>query len=157
MIKEEQDKNIDDIYEPITGSKLNRKRLARFEIIFWVTFFLFPLFTGALSYHWLPNESYDSGIHQELSSKDCSDLYHKGECVTVWQDIKTGKIYTRDSFIGHQKEEAKRMAVTWFLYGLIGCFFAGYVNSIKKEKFFDKFGIAILVNLIISFYIFITI
>ena len=126
---------------------------------FWWLFFLVPLFTGILQYHWLPNESYDADRYELLSSHEvCRDEVTCGEMADVWRDKKTGKIFSRADFSIHRHEEAIRMPATWFAYGLIGCFAFGYFRRQKSEHaFFTYFGMAACVNLLVAIFTYLSI
>ena len=129
--------------------------------IFWVAFIIIPLVTGLLSYHWLPNESplLSSGEvvppNEVISSHE--ECLTDSSCETVadvWRDTITGKTYTHDDFISHKSNERNRMALAWFCYGLIACFFIAGVAHYKKKEFINSFGVAIFVNIAIALYIY---
>ena len=116
---------------------------------FWWLFFLLPFFTGWLSYDWLPNESYDADQHEllEVSEKIDGDGGYI-EIPMSWQHKETHEIFTRADFLEHRNSEHLRMAVVMFGYGLIGCFFYAWTQSLKKVgAFCEAFGLAVLVNL----------
>lgn len=126
----------------------------RIEKTFWWIFFLFPIFTGLLAYHWLPNESFDENQHIMISSHevcDGGDVEKCGEMADEWKDRDTGKIYSRADFAIHRDSERWRMLYVWFGYGLIGCFFYGYARwRDNKNVFFEAFGKAICINIAVA-------
>ena len=129
----------------------------KMRTIFWWAFLLVPLFTGILAYNWLPNKSYDPDRDEMLSSHEVcqSDPGPCGDMADVWRDKKTGRIFSRAQFAAHRHQEATRMAVASFAYGLIGCFaFAYFRRHQDKDAFFKYLGVAICVNLAVAIYTF---
>jgi len=143
--------------ENMADADYRSKPSKRVFAAFWWLFFLVPLFTGILHYHFLPNEFYDEKRHQLLSSHwECN---HPGQCGDVneaWRDKKSGEIFTPADFAAHRKEEAVRLAVIWFAYGLIGCFGFGYFFRDENEhgSFFKYFGMAVCANLAVALFTF---
>jgi hypothetical protein len=117
------------------------------QVSFWIAFVAVPLFTGLLAYHWLPNEGFDKERHESLESHEVSDGDRIGDVVDVWRDRQSGRIFSRVDFATHKRRESKRMAVAWFLYGLIGSFVFAFTRWAKGRNFSRAFGIATLVNL----------
>src|SRR5258708_30754540 len=140
----------------------NKKWLGILQTVFWIFFIIFPLTTGLLSYHWLPNEApmLSNGdvikpfeiisSHEECSDNNC------GTVVDAWRNTVTGETFTKGDFKTHRYNERNRMTATWFLYGLIGCFFFAGIQYYKKKDFFRYFGIAITINIIIALYTYLT-
>jgi hypothetical protein len=89
-----------------------------------VGIFLIPFFTGILNYQFLSNEYYDEKRHDLLESHErCQDVpYRCADIADLWRDKKTGEIFSRDDFAAHTRDEATRIAIVSFAYGLIGCF-----------------------------------
>ena len=107
---------------------------------FWWAYVLLPLFTGFLSYDWLPDESYDERKHELLTSYtvDTNPVGGSEEAPREWRSKTSGETYSRDTFSKHRHSEAIRVSVSTFLYGLIGCFVFAYGQVIKKrESFID--------------------
>lgn len=144
----------------------NKNWLGIAQTAFWIVFFIIPFVTGLLAYHWLPNEApmLSSGevikpfeiitSHEECNNSDSGN--NCGTVVDVWRNTLTGEVFTKDAFKTHRYNERNRMTVTWFLYGLIGCFFFAGIQYYKKKDFFRYFGIAITINMVIAFYIYLT-
>jgi hypothetical protein len=123
--------------------------------VFWWSFFLVPLFTGILHYQWLPNEFYDEKRHILLGSHEvCLSSGQCGDVNDAWRDKKSGEIFTPADFADHRKEEAVRLAVISFAYGLIGCFGFGYFfrNENEHGSFFKYFGMAVCANLAVALF-----
>jgi hypothetical protein len=57
----------------------------------------------------------------------------------MWEDKETGELYTREDFASHRHSEALRMAVTLFVYGVIGCFAFAYFRNLKSPGTFSKY------------------
>jgi hypothetical protein len=118
------------------------------EPFFWVSYILFPFFTGFWqAYDSLPNEHYRPQVHTLIAShEDCNDQ----GCHSIkdsWQDKKTGETYWREDFADHRHSEAFRMALTYLAYGSVGCFaFALFRNLNNQGRFFDYLGKAYFVN-----------
>jgi len=128
------------------------------RVAFWVVYIVLPIFTGWLAYDWLPNESFDEKRHDLLAAHEVGDRWGDyGERPDIWRHKSTGDIYTPASFAVHRNSEARRLAATWFVYGLIGCFFFAYIRVAKKQSsFFEAFGKAVLLNLAVAIYTFIS-
>ena len=124
----------------------------RIQTAFWVLFIVVPIFTGVLAYHWLPNEAFDKERHELLDSHDASDGERYGEVADTWRDRKSGEIFSRNDFTTHRMLESRRMALVWFVYGLLGCFAFGFTRWARGRRFFRAFGIASLINLAVSAY-----
>jgi hypothetical protein len=68
----------------------------------------------------------------------------------AWRDKKTGIIYTVGDFAEHRRSERRRLAYTWFGYGIIGCtFFAFRQSRLAGKKYFVSFSQALAVNILI--------
>lgn len=142
---------------------VNKKWLGIVQLLFWVVFILFPLLSGLLAYHWLPNEAPMLSDGEVLkpykilaSHQECNDGGDCGTVADVWLNTETGKTYSKQDFVSHRYAERNRMTVTWFLYGLIGCFFYAGISYYQKKDFFRHFGIAMVINIIIALYTFFT-
>ena len=143
---------------PLSGpgkSAVHQQSIAyKIEVFFWMLYILFPFFTGAWqAYNWLPNESYNSRIHELIASDEvcwnmglqCADRAER------WRHSETGEIYTREDFADHRHAEALRGATTWFAYGVIGCFgFAFFRNLHERGTFYDWLRKALFVNAFIA-------
>lgn len=122
------------------------------ETTFWTLFILVPIFTGLLSYDWLPNEAFNDKKDEILSSHEvCRDVGEAGEdcgeMVDFWRNTQTGRVYTRQQFTAHRRAERWRMLYADFGYGLIGCLFWGYARwRTHRSGFYEAFGKAVLVN-----------
>src|SRR5262249_769415 len=108
-------------------------------------------FTGFMTYHWLPDESFDPAKHIALASHEVCEgdaVERCGEMEDVWKDKKTGKIFVRDQFAEHRWQEGLRLGWLSFAYGLIGCTFFAYTMADSDPKIFRaKFVKALWVNL----------
>jgi hypothetical protein len=122
------------------------------EGIFWLVYLLIvPIFTGMLAYNWLPHESYRPDKDELLSSHEVSTEEQTGTVYDAWRDKETGITYTLRDFEQHRRSEARRMAETWFGYGLIGCaFFAFRQFRLSERKFVVSLIQALAVNLFIT-------
>lgn len=130
----------------------------KLEVAFWIVFIALPIFTGWLAYHWLPNESYDEKEHELLLGREVGDPQEHVVRPEMWRDKKTGEVFMPAHFSEHRAAEAKRLAATDFAYGLIGCIFYAWARSQKKnEPFFEAFGKAVALNLVIAIYTFFSI
>jgi hypothetical protein len=133
---------------------LEQKLSPKAETIFWVLYLVIPIVTGLLAYNWLPNESYNSDVHQLIASHEVSDDEGRtGTVDDIWKDKKSGRIFRLEDFEEHRRGEFVRMAYTGFMYGLIGCAFFGFRQSQRKgKKFVVSFGQATAVNLAFALY-----
>jgi hypothetical protein len=108
------------------------KHFPRVQEIFWAAFIILPIVTGILSYRWLPNESYDQRKHVLLQSETDDE----GERAMVWRSKTTGSVYTRAQFASHAREEARRIALRSFAYGLLGCLFFAAARHFRHGRRF---------------------
>lgn len=125
---------------------MSESKLEKIKAAFWVIYILIPIFTGWMTYQYLPNE-YDERKHELLES-------HHVECGTEgmqscvvpdkWRNKISGKIYTSSQFASHRRAEAERIAIITFAYGLIGCLFAAYWSVVRHRismiKLMQKLG-----------------
>lgn len=125
---------------------------------FWITFLLFPLLTGYLSYDWLPDESFDESHHELLDFEDIEDGNGKvHERPLTWKHKENGAIFHQKDFADHRLFEAGRIASLTFFYGLSGCFFFAWTRYLRNpNRFCEAFGKAALVNLAFAAYIWIS-
>lgn len=128
----------------------------KIEVGFWIVFVALPIFTGLLAYRWLPNESFDEKRHELLSGREVGDRWQEhGVRPEMWRDMKTREVFMPVQFAKHRAAEAKRIAATWFAYGLVGCFFYAWTRiQQKKERFYKAFRRAVALNLAIAIYMF---
>lgn len=114
---------------------MNDSRFEKIKAVFWVVYILIPIFTGWMTYQYLPNE-YDERKHELLESHfvECgTEGMQSCEVPDKWRNINTGKIYTSSQFTSHRRAEAKRIAFITFAYGLIGCVFSAYVSVVRHR------------------------
>ena len=112
----------------------------KIEALFWIFYLLFPILSGYWqAYDWLPHESYTFGSHTLVASHEVCDDTRCGDVADMWKDKETGEFYTREDFADHRHSEALRMAVTWFVYGVIGCFAFAYFRDLKSPGTFSKY------------------
>jgi hypothetical protein len=127
----------------------------KLEPVVWILYVLLPIFTGWFAYQRLPNE-YDEQRHELLRShsEECGpEGLRSCEVPDEWRDKTTRRIYTASQFTGHRRAEARRIGVTAFAYGLIGCVLFAYGRVVRKrDTFFAGFGKAVVVNLILSLF-----
>lgn len=112
---------------------MDESKLKKISNVFWAVYILIPIFSGFMMYRYSPNE-YDERKHELLES-------HSVECGTEgmqscevpdkWRNVTTGKIYTSNQFVAHRRAEARRIAITTFAYGLIGCLFSAYGRVVR--------------------------
>ncbi|HEY5176913.1 MAG TPA: hypothetical protein VII95_15250 [Terriglobales bacterium] len=127
------------------------------EAIFWAAYLLIPLFTGLLAYNWLPHEAYSPDRDELIASHEVSDGEKTGTVHDAWKDKKTGTIYTISDFEEHRRSESRRMAYTWFGYGIIGCaFFAFRQSRLAGRKYVVSFTQAMAVNIVIALFTYFT-
>ena len=139
-----------DAETPSFGERLEETLSRNGESAFWIVYVLVPMLTGFLAYSWLPHESFDPGADRAIASHEVT--YEENEqdktatVYDVWQDRKTGVIYTLKEFEEHRRGEAPRMAYRWFMYGLIGCCFFAFRQSMREKKFTIAFAQALAVD-----------
>ncbi len=108
---------------------------------FWLFFLIVPILTGSLAYHWEPREIYTPIRDTVITSHEvCGGANDQncGEMVDVWKVNATGEVISRADFAEKRLHEAERLAFVWFMYGLIGCYFAAYVASESDGSRFTK-------------------
>lgn len=117
------------------------------------------MFTGWLTYHRLPNETFDDDEHELLDFYEREDAHgNTHEVPAVWKHKQTGEVYSTANFSYHRSHEAQRMTASIFAYGLLGClFFAWMRNLRRKDSFYEAFGKATLVNLAVAICVFLNI
>ncbi len=161
---------------------MNESRLDKINTAFWVIYILVAIFSGIMQYRYEPHEGYDAKTDELLKShyEECgTEGMDSCEVPDLWRDKTTGKIYTPDDFLTHRRAEAWRIAPITFAYGLIGCLFAAYRKAVlhriwtiesmqllgeeyvqqdfrdqMRKKFFDTLKGALIVDLFISFVVF---
>lgn len=126
-----------DEFRVSSPSTLARKA----EIFFWLAYILLPFLTGGWqAYHWLPKESYEFGNFELLGSHQVCDSDGRcGDMADSWKDKETGEVYRREDFSYHRHSEAFRIALTWFVYGAIGCFAFAYFRNLRNSGTFWKY------------------
>jgi hypothetical protein len=126
----------------------------KLQIVCWIAFVGIPIVTGCLAYNWLPNEAFSDEAHELLETVELED--ERGLPVVVpalWKHKQTGVVYSREDFIEHRGHERNRMAVVWFAYGLVGCFFYAWSQAGQRRNSFSAaFGQAALVNVAVTFF-----
>ena len=143
-----------EIDSPPQDPLLDESAFRRVQTVFWVLYLILPIFTGWLAYKWLPDEAFDEKDHlaistYEIESRDGGTT----EVVAVWQNKKSGKTFSTNPFPEHRESEAKRLAMVWLGYGLIGCLFFAWSGVVqRRHHFYDSFGKAVLVNLVVAGY-----
>ncbi len=131
-----------------------RPSFLKVEIAFWLVYLILPLSTGWLDYQHLPNEQYDAERH-ELLDFHTREGWPNGlgsyKVPDVWRDAKTGERFTTQFFYENHKSEARRLAIAYFAYGLLGCAFFALSRVVKKKRsFLHAFRAALMVNTAIS-------
>ena len=149
----------------MVGAEMD-KIVIKIEPFFWVAFTLLIIVTGWivpgwLQYDYLPDELFDEN-HHEIIEYHYAEGWPEGltslKVADEWKDNKTGEEFSSKGFSEHRKEEAVRISVTAFLYGLIGCIFnAAACKARKKWAFFAGFKYALFVNVAIAVFLFINI
>ncbi len=121
--------------------------------LFWLIYIGLPLFSGFLSYNWLPQE-YDERQHIliESHSVDCGmNGMNSCEVPDVWRDKDSGQVYNASQFSEHRRYESIRISILSFLYGLIGClFFAWDASRSKNMTFIGAFKNALFFDVALS-------
>ncbi len=113
--------------------------MRRAQTFLWVIYFLLPILTGLLAYHWLPNEDYDANRHNLLASHEvCVDWGRCADKKDAWADKRTGEVFTPADFDEHRKSEAIRMASADVFYALVGCFMFAYLNATHGDGSFHR-------------------
>jgi hypothetical protein len=134
--------------------------MSKLRFLFWISFIFVPIFTDFLSYQWLPQE-YDSTRHTLLDSHSVAcgvEGLNSCEMPDVWKDNATGSIYKSSDFKSHRREQALRISIYTFLYGLLACFFYAWDSTKAQPSIFRvKLKTALLYNLIFSLIFFIVI
>ena len=130
--------------------------------IFLVKYFIYiyiclPIFTGVFSYNWLPNESFDQRIHEKIrvhvqEFQDNPVNSYNEEIVDKWKSIESGNIYSKDTFAKHRHQEAFRISITFFLYGLIYCLYKSFTALKNNESYFIRQGISATLKYHIAFF-----
>ena len=130
--------------------------MKRLVVAYWASYILVPIFTGLLAYSWLPNESYNPKRHELLQGIEVGTRYEDhGVKPEMWRDRATGKVFAPELFSEHRQRESRRLAATWFAYGLIACLVYAWQTWFKSgEQFFSAFGRSVAVNLLVAGYIF---
>ena len=138
--------------EPYARRVMNSRLFSRVQVAFWVAYIVLQIFTGWLAYRWLPNESYNEHKHELIESNEEEDGNDRtGEVADVWRDRQTGQTYWREMFEQHRRDEARRVAIAWFSYGLIGCsVFAFSSVAAGRSSFVAAFTRALLVDFAIA-------
>ena len=114
---------------------MNDSKFKKIKATFWVIYILIPLFTGWMTYQYLPNE-YDEQKHDLLASHsvECgTDGMQSCEVPDKWRNKITGKIYTSSQFATHRRAEAEHIAIITFACGLIGCLFSAYGSVVRHR------------------------
>lgn len=160
---------------------MNDSKFEKIKAAFWVIYILIPIFTGWMTYQYLPNE-YDERKHELLESHsiECgTEGMQSCEVPDKWRNKITGKIYTSSQFSAHRRAEAERIAIIAFAYGLIGCLFSAYGSVVRhrismirlmqeigkeyveqdfhhqmRKMFFDSFKTALVVDFFISLFVY---
>ena len=128
------------------------------ELIFWLVFVSVPVFTGWLDYQSLPDEVYDPTRHELLKSH-IKEAWPEGmgtyRVPDSWRDTATSTIYSADAFSRHRQSEAKRLGISWFIYGLIGCAFFTYSRGTKGQSaFLRAFRNSVIFNAVVAVLVF---
>lgn len=134
--------------------------MSKLRFLFWISFIFVPFFTDFLSYQWLPQE-YDYTRHKLLESHSVAcgvEGLNSCDIPDVWKDNATGSIYKSSDFKSHRHEQALRISLFTFLYGLLACFFYAWDSTRAKPGIFMlKLKTALMYNLIFSSIFFIVI
>jgi TPR repeat protein len=119
----------------------SREFARRAELLFWAAFISLPFFTGGWQgYNWLKNESYRPEIHTLINSHEvCDDQHGCADKADVWKSKETAETYTTEDFAEHRHAEAVRMALTWFVYGAVGCFGFAYFRNLRDPGTLGKY------------------
>jgi hypothetical protein len=138
----------------IIGSQL----LKHTELIFWLVFLCVPVFTGWLDYQSLPDEVYDPTRHELLKSQ-VKEAWPQGLGTYMvpdsWRNGATGTIYSTHAFSAHRQSEAKRLGISWFVYGLIGCAFFAFSRSMKGQSAVIRaFRNSLILNAAVALFVF---
>ena len=129
--KEWQERRIEEIIalekeclDIASKKRARRKELVqKYEAGFWVVFILLFLFSGIMDYNYLPNED-PYGFNIEIlqgHTFEADEYGTTGAVADVWRNTRTGETFTAKDFAIHNGEEAIRIALISFLYGLLGC------------------------------------
>lgn len=137
-----------------------------------------PLLTGFAHYNWLPNESFDELKHVSInySINEVSNGVTPATDYRIeeeWKLKSTGEVFSREDFADHRFNEACRLAVIAFLYGMIFCIFycykevhgglaRGYAEGLVTKKsilksFFVELNSCLIINFVIALFVFFSI
>jgi len=128
------------------------------ELIFWLVFLCVPVVTGWLNYQSLPDEVYDPTRHELLKSH-VEEAWPQGLGTYMvpdsWRHGATGTIYSADAFSAHRQAEAKRLGISWFVYGLIGCAFFAFSRRMKGQSaVISAFRNSLILNAAVALFVF---
>ncbi len=142
------------LLQRVIGAQLFKKT----ELIFWLVFLCVPVFTGWLDYQSLPDEFYDPTRHELLKSH-MEEAWPEGLGTYMvpdsWRDQATGTIFSANFFSAHHQSEARRLGISWFGYGLIGCAFFAYCQGMKGRcVFFRTFRNSVILNVAVAIFVF---
>ena len=112
------------------------------KIVFWIVvglYVLCPLLfavldTSSLSYRALDHERFVPGEDEALQTENRCRADDCDDAPVVWRDRQTGTVYRQEDFRDHRKGEIRRLGVSWFVYGVIGCLLAAWY----RQCFFDE-------------------
>lgn len=116
---------------------MNKSKFEKINTTFWIIYILIPIFTGWTNYQYLPNE-YNEQRHEilEFHSVECGpEGMQNCDVPDKWRDKITGETYTSSQFSTYRRDEAARIAIITFAYGLIGCLFFAYGSVVRHRNF----------------------
>ena len=129
----------------------------KIEVVFWVIYVLFPIFTDLFVYQPLPDE-YNETKHELLEShfeEVGPEGLNSAEVPDAWRDRQSGRVFTADMFVDYRRSQARFRGIKFLGYSVIGCLAFAYGRFIReKSGFISAFKKALAVAIAISFIVF---
>lgn len=138
----------------ITRPRMSSERFKLLASAFWLLFILFPIMAGFLQPHQSRND-YSPNRHEILASHD-EDVEEGGRSFSTevpdkWRDVESGRTFTSKDVASFHRQDAERVALTAFGYGVLGCLFYAYGRHREDKAAFPRaFKLAMLCNAAIA-------
>ncbi len=106
--------------------------------------------TSSLSYRAVDHERFAPGQHEALQTENRCRLDDCDDVPVVWRDRQTGTVYRQEDFRDHRREEIRRLGISWFVYGAIGCLLtAWYRQQFSGERVAANLALYLLGNAVL--------
>ena len=106
--------------------------------------------TSLLSYRAVDHERFAPGQHEALQTENRCRLDDCDDVPVVWRDRQTGTVYRQEDFRDHRREEIRRLGISWFVYGAIGCLLtAWYRQQFSGERVAANLALYLLGNAVL--------